>query len=113
MDLLQVKYEMIRKVHQEGVSIAETASSFGFSRPAFYEAQAALQQEGLMGLMPKKRGPQAAHKLSSAIIQWVKDELEKNSQLTSADLVERVLKKFDISVHPRSIERALDRGKKK
>ena len=34
-DLVQVKYEMLRKVNMEGEPVASTAASFGFSRPSF------------------------------------------------------------------------------
>jgi hypothetical protein len=57
-DLLQVKYEMLRQVHVDQQSISEAAHDFGFSRPSFYQAQAALQQDGVFGLLPHKRGPQ-------------------------------------------------------
>ena len=52
-DLVQVKYEMVRRVRTEGLSITKSARAFGFSRPAFYGAQAGLQREGLSGLEEK------------------------------------------------------------
>src|SRR5690242_16879322 len=63
-DLVQVKYEMVRRVEAEGVSITDAAEAFGFSRPSFYQAQHLLHLHGLTGLLPKKRGPRGAHKLS-------------------------------------------------
>jgi hypothetical protein len=35
-DLVQVKYEMVRRVLVDGQPVSSTASSFGFSRPTFY-----------------------------------------------------------------------------
>ena len=58
-DLVQVKYEMLRQVSVERGSVTEAAAQFGLSRPSFYEAQAAFQQDGLVGLLPEKRGPRA------------------------------------------------------
>lgn len=55
-DLVQVKYEMLRRVSAEGHSVVQSAKAFGLSRPSFYQAQAALQREGLAGLLAKKRG---------------------------------------------------------
>ena len=46
-DLVQVKYEMLRRVSQEGHSISQAAASFGFSRPSFYQAQSAFEAGGL------------------------------------------------------------------
>ncbi len=51
-DLVQVKYEMLRRVRVEGLSITAAVTAFGFSRPAFYQAQAAYQRRGLPGLIP-------------------------------------------------------------
>src|SRR6516162_6384173 len=62
-DLLQVKYEMLRRVQNDGQPISRAATAFGFSRPSFYQAQAAFRQGGLPALLPHKRGPKEAHKL--------------------------------------------------
>jgi hypothetical protein len=56
-DLIQVKYEMLRRVEKDGQSVTEAAARFGFSRPSFYQAESALAQRGLAGLIPLKRGP--------------------------------------------------------
>ena len=42
-DIVQVKYEMLRRVAREGHSVTSAAAAFGFSRPSFYAAQAAWQ----------------------------------------------------------------------
>lgn len=112
-DLLQVKYEMLRRVQTEACSITQAAAAFGFSRPAFYQTQAAFQQEGLAGLIPQKRGPKGAHKLSVAVMTFIKGVLEEQPRLASRELAARVSEHFDLVIHPRSIERALVRQKKK
>src|SRR5215472_4243535 len=63
-DLVQVKYEMLRRVQTDGRSVTDAAAGFGFSRPSFYQALAAFEQDGLAGLVPHKRGPKQAHKLT-------------------------------------------------
>ena len=55
-DLLQVKYEMLRRVDVDGWSVTRAAQAFGVSRPVFYQARAAFEHDGLRGLIPKKRG---------------------------------------------------------
>jgi hypothetical protein len=60
-DLVQVKYEMLRRVETEGLPVNRSAAAFGFSRPSFYQAQASFQQGGLPALLPQKRGPKQAH----------------------------------------------------
>ena len=56
-DLVQVKYEMLRRAREEGSTVSQAAASFGFSRPSFYEAQAAYGSAGLPGLLPQRPGP--------------------------------------------------------
>ena len=52
-DLVQVKYEMLRRVEAEGLPVNRSAAAFGFSRPSFYQAQASFQQGGLPALLPQ------------------------------------------------------------
>ena len=73
-DLVQVKYEMIRRVRTDDGTVAGAVQSFGFSRPSFYQAHAAFEQEGLMGLVPKKRGPRTRHKLGSEVMAFIEDQ---------------------------------------
>lgn len=112
-DLVQVKYEMLRRVRVDARPITETAAAFGFSRPSFYQAQSAFELAGLGGLLPKKPGPQRAHKLSGEVMEFLEQLLRVDPSLRPADLAERVLERFERKVHPRSIERALARPKKK
>jgi hypothetical protein len=46
-DLVQINYEMVRRVQSDGQPISRAAAAFGFSRPSFYQAQATFQQGGL------------------------------------------------------------------
>jgi transposase len=112
-DLVQVKYEMLRRVQAEGRPVSEAAMSFGFSRVAFYQSQAAFADQGLPGLVPKRPGPRGAHKLSAPVVEYLIQQQAEDHSLRARDLAEMVLKKFGLSVHPRSIERALAKRRKK
>ena len=112
-DLVQVKYEMLRRVQKDGRSIAETAPKFGFSRPSFYQAQAAFETTGLAGLAPHQRGPKQAHKLTTEIIDFIRQIRQQDSSLRTADLVSRIQQHFGLVLHPRTIERGLARRQKK
>ena len=59
-DAVQVKYEMVRKVKAGGAPVTEAAAAFGYSRPAYYQAAAALERSGLEGLVPARPGPRGA-----------------------------------------------------
>ena len=112
-DLLQVKYEMLRRVRVDGHSVSQAAASFGLSRPSFYQAQRSYEEGGLPGLLPEKPGPRRAHKLSAAVVDALRRVLEEEPEASAATLAKFVEQRFAISVHPRSIERALARQKKK
>ena len=51
-DLVQVRYEMLRRVSAEGLSITDAVARFGVTRPTFYKAQADFARAGLVGLLP-------------------------------------------------------------
>ena len=112
-DVVQVKYEMVRRVRVDGRSVTESVAAFGFSRPSFYQAQGALEREGLLGLIPKKRGPHGSHKLDKEVMNFLLQLRAEEPSLTSSALAVRIQEHFARSVHPRSVERALVRHKKK
>jgi len=110
-DLVQVKYEMVRRVQVEGAPVTRTAEAFGFSRPSLYEAARAVEAEGLAGLVPERPGPRRAHKLTDEVVAFAEERLAADPSLRPRDLVAAIDQRFGISVHPRSIERALVRAR--
>ena len=112
-DLVQVKYEMLRRVQAEGQSVTDASANFGFSRPSFYQALSAFEQDGLAGLVPHKRGPKQAHKLTHEVLTFIGEVRQKEPSVRLPDLVKLIQERFGIRVHPRSIERSLLRHQKK
>jgi transposase len=112
-DLVQVKYEMLRTVEQEGRSIKHAAEAFGFSRPAFYQAQLQFNREGVNGLIKKRPGPKSAHKLTDDILTFIEEKVKEGKPLRARTLGPLIKEKFGKDIHPRSIERAVKRRKKK
>ena len=112
-DLVQVKYEMLRRVQIEQQSVSQTAAAFGFSRPTYYQAELDFQSQGLPGLIPEKRGPRKAHKLTAEVLSYVQQTRAEQPSLGMPQLATAIQEKFGITVHPRSIERALARQEKK
>jgi transposase len=109
-DLVQVKYEMVRRVRVDGEAVSRSAASFGFSRPSFYEAAAAVDRGGLGALVPARPGPRRAHKLTDEVVAFARQRLEDDPSLRSADLADAIAERFGVRVHPRSVERALARS---
>ena len=106
-DLLQLKYETLRTLEKDGYSIAHAAREFGLSRPTIYQAQEQFQKQGLEGLLPHKRGPQKPHKLTEEIVQFLAETITTEPTIASEELARRVRKRFNRTLHPRTIEKAL------
>jgi transposase len=111
-DLIQVKYEMLRRVKEDGWSITQAAAAYGFSRASYYESQTEFEHAGLVGFMPEKRGPREAHKLSGPVVKFIEETKQKDRSIHTVDLIKVIKERFGIDVHRRSIERALTRAKK-
>ena len=108
-DVVQVKYEMVRKVKAGGAPVTTAAAAFGYSRPSYYEAATALERAGLEGLVPARPGPRAGHKLTEEICAWAAQQLASDPALRPAQLAGPIEESFGVHAHPRSIERALAR----
>ena len=108
-DAVQVKYEMVRRVRVDGAPVTATAAAFGYSRPSYYQAAAALAESGLEGLVPARPGPRGGHKLTGQILAWAEQQLAADPALKAAGLAGPIAGEFGVRVHPRSIERALAR----
>lgn len=112
-DLVQVKYEMLRRVQADRKSISDAAAAFGLSRPSFYQARLAFEQDGLAGLVPHKRGPKQAHKLTEEVMRFIAGVRAGEPSIRPPELARLVREHFGTTVHPRSIERSLLRHQKK
>jgi transposase len=112
-DLLQTKYEMLRRVLLDGWHIVEAAKSFGFSRPSFYKALMSYQDKGLAGLLPCKKGPQNPHKFSKEVMLYIRLLITEDPEIKPLVIANKLQNKFGLTVHHRSIERALKQVKKK
>ena len=112
-DLLQVKYEMLRCAQKDGIGVIKASEAFGFSRITFYKTEKAFKESGIYGLLPKKKGPRRAHKLTGKVMEFVSGIAKDKPDIKSAELAGKIQDRFGISVHKRSIERATQKGKKK
>ena len=112
-DRVQVKYEMLRRHEVDQRPVTEVAASFSVSRQAFYEAQTAFTAGGLPGLVPKRPGPKRAHKCTDAILDFAARWQAEASDRSAEHLAAVVRQQFQVTIHPRSLQRALERRKKK
>jgi transposase len=112
-DLVQVKYEMLRRVDVDGQPVSQAAEAFGCSRPTFYQAHAAFKTQGLPGLVPRKRGPRGAHKLDDAVMGFVHALRADDPALSTPILLGHIRRRFGLAIHRRTLERAFRREEKK
>jgi transposase len=106
-DLVQVKYEMLRRVSVEKASVTDVSDEYGVSRPTFYQAKADFEEAGMAGLVPKKRGPRGPHKLQGEVLAFIKARLIPGEPIRARELARLVRSELSLEVHPRTIERAI------
>ena len=111
-DIVQVKYEMLRRARVESDSVTHVAEEYGFSRPTYYQARASFDKAGIAGLVPKKRGPRGRHKLSGEVLAFLERHVVPGQPIRARELARLVRQEFKLDVHPRTIERVLGGGKK-
>jgi transposase len=111
-DLMQVKYEMLRKVEKEDVEVKEAVHLFGMSRQYYYKIKTAFDREGVAGLLPGKRGPRHPFKLTDAIVGFINKMVKEEPSTTNQRIAERIETEFNVTVNPRTIQR-MRKGQKK
>jgi transposase len=103
-DLIQVKYEMLRAVEKEGGNVSTAAKEFGFSRVSFYQIKKEYDENGIAGLMPKKRGPKGSRKLKGSDVEFARSLLDTH---TKAQIVARLKEERGVEISKRTLERRL------
>lgn len=104
-DAVQVKYEMLRRVWIEKDSITRVSEEYGVSRPTYYQAKTSFDEAGIAGLVPRKRGPHGAHKMQGEILAFLKEQIVAGKPIRARALAQLVQNRFNLQVHPRTIER--------
>ena len=112
-DLLQVRYEMVRLVRVDEASLAQAAARFGVSRPTCFRMVKAFDGGGLQELIPARRGPRGPHKISPEMLRFVEDYRARHGRVGARRLAPLIEAEFGVRVHPRGLEKALERVQKK
>lgn len=110
-DIVQVKYEMLRRVSVDSASVTDATDEYGVSRPTYYQARVNFDAAGIAGLVPRKRGPRGPHKLQGEILAFLEKQHVAGGPIRARELAKAIREEFSVEVHPRTIERALG-GKK-
>ena len=112
-DLLQVRYEMVRLVRLGQTTLAQAAAQFGVSRPTCFRMVKSFSTGGLQGLIPAQRGPRGPHKITPEMLRFVDDYRAMHGRVGARRLVPLIEVEFGVRVHPRGLEKALERVQKK
>ncbi|WP_318868281.1 helix-turn-helix domain-containing protein [Sinorhizobium meliloti] len=106
-DAVQVKYEMLRRVSIDKVSVTEASDEYGVSRPTYCQAKVNFDMAGIAGLVPTKPGPRGPHKIDDKVVAFLQAHLAPGEPVRARELAELLRQELDIELHPRSIERVL------
>jgi len=110
-DIVQVKYEMLRRASVEKASVTEVSEEYGVSRPTYYQAKADFDEGGIAGLVPRKRGPRGPHKIQGQVSEFLRAQISPGEPIRARELAKSLQKEFNLDVHPRTIERAISAKK--
>jgi transposase len=102
-DKVQVKYEMLRASVVDGRSATASAAAHGYSRAAFYLVADSFAERGMAGLVDERRGRKGPLKLSPEIVAFLANA---DPVMSGADLGVEVARRFGVSLHRRTVERA-------
>jgi transposase len=110
-DIVQVKYEMLRAVKNNELSVCDTSRQFGLSRTAYYKIESRFTKEGVDGLCSKKTGPKAPTKVTKNLLNFAADLKAKQPDITNDEIVEEIRLQKGVTIHKRSLQRV--KAKKK
>lgn len=111
-DRVQVRYEMLRRHRVEKRPVSQVAADFGVTRQSFYVTDRSFEAQGIPGLLPRPRGPKRNHKCTEEVLDFV-ERWRAEEGPKAPDIADAVRRRFGVTIHPRSLDRALARRKKK
>ncbi len=103
-DIVQVKYELLRRCEVEKKEVASTCHDFGFSRTTYYKVQRAFYNGGLPQLMGKPRGRQKPIKLTETVLGFLIAEKARNNKLTAKEMAKRLKERYQVELTERMIQ---------
>jgi transposase len=97
-DKAQVKYEMLRSVMTNELSVTDAVDAFGLTKPVFYKAQRAFSNQGILGLTDKKRGPKGPSKVTNEVRDFILDSIRQHPRPTYQEVSELIESVFNTHV---------------
>ncbi|MBS3779958.1 MAG: helix-turn-helix domain-containing protein [Desulfovermiculus sp.] len=103
-DIVQVKYELLRRCEVEGKEVASTCQSFGFSRTSYYKVHQAFFKGGLPHLMGKPRGRPNPIKLTETVQGFLIAQKARNKDLTAREAAKMLQERYQVQLTERMIQ---------
>ncbi|GHU80211.1 hypothetical protein FACS1894191_4920 [Clostridia bacterium] len=100
-DLVQVKYEMLRAVEKDQRDVSSTSADFGFSRVSYYQIRKEFDENGIVGLLPKKRGPKGSRKMNQGDVEFARSLVDTH---TKTQIMARLKEERGVVVSKRTLE---------
>ncbi len=103
-DIVQVKYELLRRCEVEGSDVASTCPDFGFSRTTYYKVQQAFLSGGMPSLMGRQRGRPKPIKVTDVVLGYTIAEKAKNPKLTAKDMAAALDTRYHVHLSERMVQ---------
>ena len=111
-DLVQVKYEMLRSVKNEGYNVADASRQFGFSRTAYYKIEKRFHEAGVEGLCVQRTGPKSPAKITHEIVGLADRLRAEHPGITNDEVIREIEAQTGVTIHKRSLQRAQSKKKR-
>ncbi len=103
-DIVQVKYELLRRCEVDGRDVAATCLDFGFSRTTYYKVQQAFLSGGMPSLMGRQRGRPKPIKVTDVVLGYTIAEKAKNPKLTAKDMAAALDARYHVHLSERMVQ---------
>ncbi len=108
LDLIQVRYEMLRGPRSEKITVSEACKQFGYSREYFYSLDRDFNSRGFAGIMTSIMGRPPIIAQNPEIINYILQRKFADSSLTGEDLRLELKSKFQLECSRRTVERLIN-----
>ena len=111
MDIVQVRYEMIKDAEDRGGAIGQATGEYGYSRASYYNIKDDFEKGGMTGLVPDKRGPKTPRKLTGDLQDFIKDYVKGDPSASPAKIAAAIEAARGVTVSKRTVERFFSKKK--
>ena len=105
MDIVQVRYEMIKDADNSGKTIGQVSSEYGYSRASYYHIKDSFDKGGMTALIPEKTGPKESRKLTSDLQEYIKEYIRRDPSVSSSKIAAEIKNVKGVTISKRTVER--------